>query len=259
MHESFFELPEPAQRLVRAIEATIDEAEPLLNAPDAPADLAFNLRETRSKYLPETLRAYVSVPRSQRDAKDRNGRSAQDSLLEQLSILDRAVKRDLARVAKAKRSELSANASFLAERFDDRSMEISEAPDPGALASPGPGLRNWLPADTSENTSMVAYVGRKFQQAFPALTELRYGGIFGTGAAESVVVTLPQGAGTAFRYTLSAKSGILESSVSKLVHGTTIQTVRCPIEDWLQSLYDDLAEQARQHSDMRNALAALIQ
>ncbi|MDQ2865316.1 MAG: hypothetical protein M3R51_03755 [Candidatus Eremiobacteraeota bacterium] len=260
MHDHIFELPEPAQRLVHGIEGTIDEARPLFDAAGAPPEIAFNLTQTRSKYLPDTVRAYCSVPLSQREFKDENGRTALDSLLEQLSVLDRAVKRDLEALTKAKRHELAANARFLAERFDDRSTEISDATASAAPLSQTPaGLRNWLPADESDGKGIVAYVGGKFAQAFPGLTELRYAGMFGMGSIESVRVTVQQGGGVAFRYMLGVKSGILESSVSKVVHGTPIQTVQCPVEDWLQSLYDDISEQARHHAEMRSALARLLQ
>ncbi|HEV7178578.1 MAG TPA: hypothetical protein VGN11_01805 [Candidatus Baltobacteraceae bacterium] len=260
MHDRFFELPEPAQQLVRTIEATIDEAGPLLRSAGAPAELAFNLQETRTAYLPQTIDAYVAVPRSQRDAKDASGRSALDLLLEQLSILDRATKSDLELLAKGKRSELAANARFLAERFDDRSTEISEISEaPVDVASAVPGLQHWLPEDAASPQDTVAHVAFKFQKAFPAITELRYSGMWGMGPIEAVLLTLQQGGGTAFRYALSAKGGILEPSVAKLVHGTTIQTVRCSVEDWLQSLYDDIVEQARHRSEMRAALTRLLQ
>ncbi|GAC1389538.1 MAG: hypothetical protein NVSMB31_05600 [Vulcanimicrobiaceae bacterium] len=257
VNDSFFELPPEAQLLVRQIQGTIAEAEPLLSNPAAPPDLTFSLLETRARYLPDTIAAYVSVPASQRAVKDDGGKSAQEALMEQLSVLDRATRKHLEALSKEKRFDLAVNARFLAQRFGDQSSAISEPSpqnEPVAML-----LRNWLPKNTDDAQEIVQHVGKKFKKAFPDWTDFEYGGVFGMGAAQAVRITLQQGGGTAFRYTLSAKAGILEPSVAKLVHGTTIQTVRCPVDDWMKSLYDDLQEQARHHAQTRNALARLVE
>ena len=184
MKDAFFELPAAAQRLVREIEATISEADSLLGAPEVPPDIVFSLQETRARYLPDTLNAYVAVPASQRSTKDEAGRSAKDQLLEQLSVLDRATRRHLEILAAQKRSELAVNARFLAKRFDDRSAEISAISQHAPVPSPS-FLRNWLPGDTSDAKSTVAFVGGKFREAFPQLTEFGYGGMWGMGPIES--------------------------------------------------------------------------
>ncbi|MDQ2873176.1 MAG: hypothetical protein M3R35_08630 [Candidatus Eremiobacteraeota bacterium] len=260
MNDAFFDLPLRAQQLVRDIEAKLGEAEGLLGGTNDASEAAFSLRETRSTYLPKTLEAFAAIPRSKRTAADDSGRNAEDHLLEQLSILERATSRSLEALATQKRSDLAVNARFLAERFDDRSTEISEAPSSDASRAEVPAtLTAWLPPDTQDAKAIVAHVGRRFQRALPAITAFQYGGLWGTGAAEAVTITLQQGAGTAFRYSLSAKNGILEPSVTKLVHGTSIQTVNCPVGDWMRSLYDDLNEQARHHAQTRSALARLMQ
>lgn len=255
MNDSFFELPEMAQRLVRRIEATIGEAEPLLKAAGVPPDVAFALQETQGRYMPDTIAAYLAVPPSQRTVPGELGSSAQEQLLEQLSILDRAARRYLERLAEEKRGDLAINARFLSKRFDDRSAEIS-CVDQTHIRSP---LRAWLPSAGADAKAIVGFVAQKFAAAFPTFTELRRGGLLGTGAVEAVHITIPQGGGSAFRYTMGAKDGRLDVSVAKLVHGTTIQTVRPPVDDWLESLHDDLETQAKHHLETRNALKALLQ
>ncbi|HEY8314151.1 MAG TPA: hypothetical protein VIG51_08225 [Candidatus Baltobacteraceae bacterium] len=259
MNDLFFELPARAQRLVRAIEATLAEAEGLAGGAQTITDATFSLRETRAKYLPQTLQAYVAIPPSQRSAPDDDGRSPEDQLMEQLSVLDRATRRDLETLAVQKRSDLSVNARFLAERFDDRSTEVSQPNESvDTVAVPAPELRGWLPSDTDDAKDIVAHVGKKFQQALPKITQFEYGGLWGSGRVESVLITLQQAGGTAFRYTLSAKNDLLQPSVTKLVHGVSIQTVNCSVGDWMQSLYDDLLAQAQHHVETRNALARLV-
>lgn len=224
-------------------------------------EAAFSLRQTRASYLPQTVAAYLAVPKSQREVADESGRTAQSQLMEQLSVLERATKGDLEVLAKRKRSDLAINARFLAERFDDRSTEISPTDDDGIIsqALPATALRNWLPLDTNDAKAIVAHLGTKFQVAFPQITQFGYSGVWGLGRIESVIITLAQAGGIAFRYTLSAKNDILQPSVTKLVHNVSIQTIQCSIEDWLQSLYDDLSARARHHSETRNALARLLQ
>ncbi|MDQ6930036.1 MAG: hypothetical protein M3126_05155 [Candidatus Eremiobacteraeota bacterium] len=255
MNDAFFELPDAAQRLVRQIEATVAEADPLLDAVGIPPDIAFALRETRARYLPDTIAAYLAVPGSQRTLPGETGRSAQEQLLEALSVLDRATRRQLERLADEKRTELAVNARFLSKRFDDPSSAISPISE---TQTPSP-LRAWLPAGTADAKAIVAFVSKKFTDVFPRFTEVRRNGILGTGAIEALFITLPQGGGSAFRYIMGAKDGMLEVSVAKLVHGTTIQTVACPVDDWLESLHDDLEAQAKHHIEIRNALKRLLE
>ncbi|MEO6912488.1 MAG: hypothetical protein ABI182_00530 [Candidatus Baltobacteraceae bacterium] len=259
--DRLFELPPSAQTLARGIEATIDEALPLLGDQSDTGEAAFSLRQTRADYLPQTIAAYLAVPVSQRGTADESGGTAESNLMEQLSILDRAVKRDLEILGQRKRTDLAVNARFLAERFDDRSTEISRIVGDGTVsqALPATALRNWLPADTSDAKAIVAHLGTKLQVAFPRITQFGYSGVWGLGRIEAVSITLAQAGGIAFRYTLSAKNDILQPSVTKLVHNVSIQTIPCPVQDWMQSLYDDLSAQARHHNETRTALARLLQ
>ncbi len=258
--DRLFALPPSAQALIRSIEAAIDEALPLLG--DTSGDSAFSVRQTRASYLPQTVGAYLAIPESQRSLPDESGATAENQLMEQLSVLDRAVKRDLEELAQRKRTALAVNARFLAERFEDRSTEISPTPDSenGAVsqALPAAALRNWLPANTSDAKTIVAHLGTKLQVAFPQITQFGYSGVWGLGRIESVIVTLQQAGGIAFRYTLSARNDILQPAVTKLVHNVSIQTIQCSVQDWVQSLYDDLSAQARHHNETRNALERLL-
>jgi hypothetical protein len=259
MDERFFELPEAARALVRSILSTIEEAAPLLGEGDVPPELAFDFEQTKARYLPETIAAFLAVPTSQRELGPEQ-RSPADLLLEQLSVLERAVSRDLAHLAERKRGALEANARFLAERFGDRSTEISTVADaPSVGAAGAPRFAQWLSSSGTSALETVAFVGGRLREHFPAITKVRGRGFMGSGGVEAVSVTLAQGGGVAFRYALDASQGVLEATVTKLVHGTAIQTVRCSAQEWLESLYEDIVEQARRNEAMRAPLARAVE
>jgi len=138
----------------------------------------------------------------------------------------------------------------------DVRLIVTDAP-PRAPAGV-PSLADWAPGGAGGAAETVAFVAERLRVTFPGITEVRGRGLFGMGGVEAVSVTLAQGGGKAFRYTLSARDGILEPSVAKLVHGTTIQTVMCSAQEWLESLYDDIVEQAKRHDEMRAPLARLF-
>jgi hypothetical protein len=258
--DRFFELPDGARNLVRVVEALIAEAAPLVAEAGAPPELSYELEQMKTRYLPETIAAFLAIPASQRTVANGGGETAAQLLLEQLSVLERAARRDLRALAERRRSELQANARFLSERFEDRSTEISSVADapPAAASQAAPAFAQWLGQAGTSAAETVAFVGTRLRDHFPGITQLRSSGLFGMGNIEAVSVTLVQGGGIAFRYTLSAAGGVLDASVAKLVHGTVIQTVRCSTSEWLQSLYDDIVEQARRHEEMRAPLARLF-
>jgi hypothetical protein len=244
MDDRLDHLPESARRLVASIQRALAEAQPLLSAPDAPPDLAFTLRETAGRYLPDTIDAYLAIPPSRRDA-------AEQLLLEQLSVLDRSARKALDDLSAQTTGALAANARFLAERFDDRSTAIEAGTD-------APLSTVWFGGNDRSPQQIVAHAADALGAALPALTKVTRGGVFGMGAVQAVDITLPQGGGTAFRYTVALRDGALEATVAKLVHGTVIQRVVCSPGEWLQSLHDDVAEHARRHQEMRGAFAALF-
>ncbi len=257
MHERIYELPDEARHLVQSIEAVLAEAQTLLHAQDAPPELTYTVRETGARYLPDTVAAFLAVPRSRREIPAEDGKTANDLLLEQLSVLYRSAQQTLTALSAHARGELSANARFLAMRFDDRSTAITPVDDVPQPAVTDATLPTWFLQD-ERPVDIVARVATLLRAHFPSFTTIRRGGVLGIGAVEAIDVTLPQGRGTAFRYTLSARDGMLETTVTKLMHGTSIKSVVCTPHEWLQSLYDDIAEYTKRHQEMRTAFASLF-
>jgi hypothetical protein len=257
MHDRLYELPDDARRLIQSIEAFLAEAQPLMQGADVPPELIYTVREMTARYLPDTVAAFLAVPRSQRATSDEGRKTANDLLLEQLSVLYRSAQQTLTALAAHARGELAANARFLAERFDDRSTDVSPVHELPQAVPTSEALPAWF-AQNEPAAKVVARIAAMFHAHLPALTRSRRGGVLGMGAIEAIEVTLPQGGGTAFRYALSAREGALETTVSKLVHGTVIKRVVCTPQEWLQSLYDDVAEHARRHQEMRAAFTSLF-
>jgi hypothetical protein len=258
MDERIYELPESARRLVQTIQATLAQAHPLLQAQDAPSELSFTVRETASRYLPDTIDAFLAIPRSQRDVPDDRGQTAVDLLLEQLSVLERSSQRALVDLSAHAKAELAANARFLSERFDERSKEIASPSDARSAVAANFEIPQWFALGGVRAAEIVAAAAEMFGRHLPALTAVRRGGVLGMGKVEAVEVTFPQGGGLAFRYMLSVRDGTLEANVMRLKHGTVVQRVVCTPEEWVQSLYEDVAEHARRNHEMRAAFTSLF-
>ena len=62
-----------ATACVRRIEALLAEAEPIVARGGATDEASFSLRETRTRYLPDTINAYLNVPPSLRSQPDGGG------------------------------------------------------------------------------------------------------------------------------------------------------------------------------------------
>ena len=256
MHERIYELPDEARHLVQSIEAVLAEAQTLLHAQDAPPELTYTVRETGARYLPDTVAAFLAVPRSRREIPAEDGKTANDLLLEQLSVLYRSAQQTLtalsAHARELARCALPRDALRRSLDRDNAGRRRAAAPAVTDATLPTWFLQDERPVD------IVARVATLLRAHFPSFTTIRRGGVLGIGAVEAIDVTLPQGRGTAFRYTLSARDGMLETTVTKLMHGTSIKSVVCTPHEWLQSLYDDIAEYTKRHQEMRTAFASLF-
>jgi hypothetical protein len=84
-------------------------------------DNLFIVRETISRYLPETLANYIALPavfRATHVLKD--GKTARDLLRDQLAVLDEQMKQVVANVARGDADALLANGQFLEAKFRER-------------------------------------------------------------------------------------------------------------------------------------------
>jgi hypothetical protein len=250
-------LPDQAQACVDRILALLDEARALGLDRDTNED-AYALRMTRERYLPETLDAYARVPAAARDARDEaTGKTPDELLVEQLTILERATAQRLMRTADHARAQLSANGRFLVERLG--SLEsLPEAPPLEAVGTPVTAQRfvDTLTAGAKRTRDLVDVVAAKLHAAFPLLTEVDRG-LFGTAPARRIAITVPIG-NDRLRYMLAlGRSGEVETTCAKIVRGVTIRTEQIPFETWARALYEDLSAYAKSSAQAQEMLANL--
>lgn len=247
-----------AQTCVDRILALLDEAQ-ALGLDSASGDDAYALRTTRERYLPETLDAYARIPSALHATPDpQTGRTPDDQLLEQLTILERSTAQRLMRLAGRERATLSANGRFLVDRLGPLES-LPEAPQIDAHAHPVIANRfvDTLTAGARRTRDLLNSVAGKLYDAFPLLTEVDRG-IFGSGPAKRVAITVPLG-NDRLRYALSiGHGGELEATCAKIVRGVTIRTEHVPFEDWARALYEDLSAYASTSLQARELLEQLI-
>lgn len=113
---------QPAMRArLGSIRASITEVLPRLGQIQGFDDNLYTVRETIARYLPETLASYIALPpvfRVTRVLKD--GKTARDLLMDQLSVLDDQMKEVVSNVARGDANALLANGQFLEAKFRER-------------------------------------------------------------------------------------------------------------------------------------------
>jgi hypothetical protein len=252
------ELPKPARALVAQIEALLDQAEQLLADPASAApDAAYGIQTARREYLPETVRRYLAVPLPLRAVADESGRSPDALLSEQLSILLRGVGKNLDTLAAASRSAQEQQGRFLRARFDDTSSEVV-AVDESQLP-PSKRFFTQIAGARGNDRTMIEAAAQKFSSAFPQFTRLERGGMLGLGSVKAVHVTIPSPDGNALRYTLTQQLDIVRAGCTRIVQNVPLKTVAVALDDWFESLYEELETYAQRHADVLRSLNALIQ
>jgi len=251
-------LPAEAQTCVDRILALLDEAQ-ALGLDQSSSEDAYSLRTARERYLPETLDAYERIPPALRQTPDdASGRTPDDQLLEQLGIIERSAAQRLLRAADHARTTLSANGRFLIDRLGALDS-LPEAPPIEAHSAPVTAHRfvESITTGAKRSRDLVNAVANRLYQAFPLLTEVDRG-IFGTGAARRVAITVPLG-NDRLRYLLAlGPGGDVETTCAKIVRGVTIRTEQVPFEQWARALYEDLHAFARSSAQAQEMLAQLI-
>jgi hypothetical protein len=111
---SIRELRRRHRRAVRAIVKLANEC--LERHPDGSFE-AFTARETLRSYLPETLAAYLAVPRALRRVRRASRPSADDELVRQLWTLHSGLERLREADAEIGATRMATNGAFLNERF----------------------------------------------------------------------------------------------------------------------------------------------
>jgi hypothetical protein len=254
-------VPDEAAQRVSRIEALLDEAERVLARSRATDEATFSLRETRARYLPDTLRAYLDIPPSLRGERDATGRTPDDLLIAQLDHLERATAQRLREVAARGTEGIAANAAFLTERFGPAASLPEASPPAAGTAPPQALVRTFLEAlerDAGiQAGGLVAVAAERFAALVPQLLTVQRAR-FGLGPVEALQLTIPAG-DAALRYTLAVRRGGIEASATKVVRGVALRTESVDVESWLRGLYADLGAFVERDRATRETLTRFLE
>jgi hypothetical protein len=253
-------VPDAASRCISRIEALLAEAEGLLAGGGATDEAAYTLRETRTRYLPDTLRAYFDIPPSLRGEPDASGRAPDELLVAQLEHLERATAQRLRELAARAASGIAANGAFLTERFGPAEALPEPLPAAGAPAAPVALVRSFLEGigrdAGTQPGALVALAAERFGAVVPQLVSVQRAR-FGTGPVEALSLEVPVRDG-ALRYTLAARRGGIEASATKVVRGVALRTESVDLDEWLRALYEDLGAYVERDRRTRDTLTRFL-
>jgi hypothetical protein len=254
-------LPPEATERVRRIEALLAEAEPIIARGGATDEATYSLRETRTRYLPDTINAYLDVPPSLRAEPDAGGKTPDDRLIAQLEHLERAAAQRLRELAARSTDTVAANERFLTERFGSAdALPPAEAVAAGN-APPATLVHAFFDRIASDarggNGSLVVVAAERFTALVPQLVTVRRGA-FGMGAIESFAIDVPV-RDFVLRYALTSRRGGIDASATKVVRGVALRTEIVDLDEWLRGLYEDLGAYVERDRRTRDSLTRFLE
>jgi hypothetical protein len=246
-------LPAAAEAAVKRIEALLSQAEPLLG--DASDEAAYALRETERRYLPDTVRAFLDIPPARRDA------SAQEMLVDQLALLERATAQRLRALSERSESTLAANGSFLTERFGSLESLPEAPPVEAANAAPATLVRRVLDRVVNdagpEPQALLDVAATRLGAAFPSIVAVQRAGFFGKGPVESLALDIPR-AGDVLRYLLVRDRFGVRAIVERYVRGVRLKAQSVEVGEWTAGLLDDLTAYVERERVARDVLTRVF-
>ena len=255
------QVPDEVVQRVSRIEALLDEADRMLAHAGATDEATFSLRETRARYLPDTLRAYLDIPPSLRGERDATGRTPDELLIAQLDHLERAAAQRLRELAARGTEGIAANGAFLTERFGPAASLPQAAPVDAGTAAPLALVRTFLDGIERDAgpqpASLLAVAAERFATLVPQLLTVQRGRM-GFGAVEALQLTIPAG-DAALRYNLAARGGGIEASATKVVRGVALRTETVDLDAWLRGLYEDLGAFVERDRRTRETLTRFLE
>ncbi len=253
--------PDAAMRVSR-IEALLDEAERVAVPGSAVDEAIFSLRETRARYLPDTLRAYLDIPPSLRGERDATGRTADELLIAQLDHLERATAQRLRELAARGTEGIAANGAFLTERFGPAEALPEAAPAAAATSAPLALVRSLLDGIERDAgpqpAALVAVAAERFGSLFPQLLSTQRGRM-GFGPVEALQLTIPLGDGSDLRFNLAAHRSGVEASATKVVRGVALRTETVDLDAWLHFLYETMGAYVERDRRTRETLTRFLE
>jgi hypothetical protein len=255
-------VPDEAAQRVSRIEALLDEAERVLAQSNVTDEAAFSLRETRARYLPDTLRAYLDIPPSLRGERDAAGRTPDELLIAQLDHLERATAQRVRDVAARGTEGIAANGAFLTERFGPAETlpeAVSAAATSAAPLALVRSLLDGIERDAGPQPgALVAVAAERFGSLFPQLLSVQRGRL-GFGAVEALQLTIPSGDGSDLRFNLAAHRSGIEASATKVVRGVALRTETVDLDAWLHFLYETMGAYVERDHRTRETLTRFLE
>lgn len=232
--------PLEAEALIVRIEAMLADALAQL-VPDATGEVAFALRETRRRYLPDTLKAYAQIPPAQRDA------AAVRMLLEQLRILEVATAQRVSALAADTDRALAANGRFLRKRFADAAATTQSSA--GEAASSLRGIAQVVGDLDLEGASNAAAAleraAAQLDAAIPELLTTQRSGLLAHGPILDITVDVPRPDDVRRFVARCAGPRRIETTVARRVRGVMQKQVALDPADWKRELAGDLTAYAK--------------
>jgi len=255
------QLPPEATERVRRIEALLNEAEPIIARGGMTDEAAFSLRETRTRYLPDTINAYLDVPPSLRGEADAGGKTPDDRLVAQLEHLERAAAQRLRELAARSTDSVAANERFLTERFGAIEQLPPAEPVVAGNAAPATLVHAFFDRIANDargnGASLVVVAAERFTALVPQLVTVRRGA-FGMGPVEAFSVDVPV-RDFVIRYSLTARRGGIDASATKVVRGVALRTEVVDLDEWLRGLYEDLGAYVERDRRTRDSLTRFLE
>ena len=132
--------------------------------------------------------------------------------------------------------------------------EIAKAPDPDAADVEL--LAASLRASSSDLSAFVEVLADKLEDALPGRVKVGRRPTRFLGKQKRVESLECELGGQ--RYLLAARDGVVEARRATLVRGVVLKTEELPVEEWLDALARDLAEEARTSESAQLALQRLL-
>ena len=254
-------LPPDALDRVRRIEALLAEADPILARGGATDEASFALRETKTRYLPDTINAYLDVPPSLRGQADAGGKTPDERLVAQLEHLERAAAQRLRELASRSTDVVAANERFLTERFGAADALPPAEPVAAGAAPPATLVHAFFDRIANDargaGASLVVTAAERFGSLVPNLVTVKRGA-FGMGPVEAFAIDVPV-RDFVLRYALTARRGGIEAAATKVVRGVALRTEVVDLDEWLRGLYDDLGAFVERDRQTRDTLTRFLE
>ena len=119
------------------------------------------IRQTALSYLPEALNGYLALPSMYRDRSLAGRKSAHDTLLDQLNLMDQKMHEVAEAMVAHDTDRLEAHGRFLAEKFGGSSLDLGSRPALASGPAAGSGASGFANPDPGADDAPTARPSRR--------------------------------------------------------------------------------------------------